>query len=393
MQKDDLYSSGEFAKMAHVSVRTIRYYDKQNILKPTYITDYGARFYSHEDLVRLQQILLLKYLGFSLDDIREITIDDSNSQMLLNSLNMQLKLVQDRIEQMQMVEKAIKDTTTALTKEHHVDWSQMLELIHLTNAENSIKTQYQNASNISARINLHNLYSHNEQHWFNWLYDNYDIKPGMKVLEIGCGSGALWTQNMGKVPADINIYLSDISQGMIRDTRRAIGLADTRFSFGTFDCENIPYKDKEFDLVIANHVLFYCENIDTALSEVNRVLKKGGRFICSTYGNKHMCEIDKLVKSFDNRINLSSNKLYEKFGLDNGEDFLKLHFNSIQMKPYEDYLEVDQAAPLMEYILSCHGNQNEYILSKYQEFKDFVEQKTKTPFHITKEAGIFVCVK
>ena len=52
---------------------------------------------------------------------------------------MQLKLVQDRIEQMQMVEKAIKDTTTALTKEHHVDWSQMLELIHLTNAENSIK--------------------------------------------------------------------------------------------------------------------------------------------------------------------------------------------------------------------------------------------------------------
>ena len=47
----------------------------------------------------------------------------------------------------------------------------------------------------------------------------------------------------------------------------------------------------------------------------------------------------------------------------------------------------------MEYILSCHGNQNEYILSKYQEFKDFVEQRTKTPFHITKEAGIFVCVK
>ena len=113
MQKGDLYSSGEFAKMAHVSVRTIRYYDKQNILKPTYITDYGARFYSHEDLVRLQQILLLKYLGFSLDDIREITIDDSNSQMLLNSLNMQLKLVQDRIEQMQMVEKAIKDTIAA----------------------------------------------------------------------------------------------------------------------------------------------------------------------------------------------------------------------------------------------------------------------------------------
>ena len=108
MQKDDLYSSGEFAKMAHVSVRTIRYYDKQNILKPTYITDYGARFYSHEDLVRLQQILLLKYLGFSLDDIREITIDDSNSQMLLNSLNMQLKLFRIELSKCKWLKRRLK---------------------------------------------------------------------------------------------------------------------------------------------------------------------------------------------------------------------------------------------------------------------------------------------
>lgn len=76
MNKSNLYTSGQFAKMAHVTVRTIRYYDKQNILKPTYITDYGARYYSQQDFVRLQQILLLKYLSFSLDDIKELTIDD-----------------------------------------------------------------------------------------------------------------------------------------------------------------------------------------------------------------------------------------------------------------------------------------------------------------------------
>ena len=379
--------------MAHVTVRTIRYYDSHDILKPSFVNESGARFYTDEDFTRLQQILLLKFLGFSLNDIKNMTIGDMDYHFLSDSLEVQLKLVRDKIEQLQLVEKAIEDTSGEIREYHTVNWNKMLELIHLTGMENAVKKQYQNATNIASRIRLHRLYSVNKEGWFPWIYRNLELKNGLKVLEIGCGSGALWSQNMDKVPSDINIYLSDISQGMIRDTRRAIGLADTRFSFGTFDCENIPYKDEEFDLVIANHVLFYCENIDTALSEVNRVLKKGGRFICSTYGNKHMCEIDKLVKSFDNRINLSSNKLYEKFGLDNGEDFLKLHFNSIQMKPYEDYLEVDQAEPLMEYILSCHGNQNEYILSKYQEFKDFVEQRTKTPFHITKEAGIFVCVK
>ena len=153
MDKSNLYTSGQFAKMAHVSVRTIRYYDKQNILKPTYVTDYGTRYYSQKDLVRLQQILLLKYLGFSLDDIKELVVDDNNSSILLNSLNMQLKLVEDQIEQMQLVAKAIKDTTIALTLNKHIAWSKMLDLIHLTNAETSIKTQYKNATNISARIN------------------------------------------------------------------------------------------------------------------------------------------------------------------------------------------------------------------------------------------------
>lgn len=63
------YSSGQFARLAGVSVRTIRFYDKQNILKPSYVSPSGARFYTDSDLAGLQQILLLKYLGFSLEDI------------------------------------------------------------------------------------------------------------------------------------------------------------------------------------------------------------------------------------------------------------------------------------------------------------------------------------
>lgn len=67
--KNGFYSSGEFARMAHVTLRTIRYYDKQNILKPSFVSESGARFYSDEDFARLQQILLFKFLGFSLEDI------------------------------------------------------------------------------------------------------------------------------------------------------------------------------------------------------------------------------------------------------------------------------------------------------------------------------------
>ena len=85
MKLSGYYSSGQFAHMANVSLRTIRYYDKQNILKPSYITPSGARFYTDSDFAGLQQILLLKYLGFSLKDIREMTIHNTDNQYMMNS--------------------------------------------------------------------------------------------------------------------------------------------------------------------------------------------------------------------------------------------------------------------------------------------------------------------
>lgn len=391
MKKDGYYSSGEFARMAHVTLRTIRYYDKQDILKPSFVTEAGARFYTDEDFARLQQILLLKYLGFSLDDIREMTIDDSDYHFMLNSLNIQLKLVKDKIEQMQLVEKAIEDTANAIQTEHTIDWSNMLNLIHLTNMEKSMKNQYQNASNISARISLHSLYSQNKKGWFPWIFRQCDIHPSMKILEAGCGDGALWTENLNLLPEKISITLSDISEGMLRDARRAVGASDRRFSYRRFDCTKIPFEAASFDLVIANHVLFYCENLPSVCREIKRVLKPGGRFICSTYGKKHMQEVSSLVQSFDERIVLSADKLYEKFGRENGSEILSCFFSEVNWISYEDSLFIPEAEPLISYILSCHGNQNQYILEHYKEFRSFVSRKTKNGFSVTKDAGIFIC--
>lgn len=393
MKKDGYYSSGEFARMAHVTLRTVRYYDKQDILKPSLVTESGARFYTDEDFARLQQILLLKYLGFSLDDIREMTIGDSDYHFMLNSLNIQLRLVRDRIEQMQLVEKAIQDTAQVINEQHTIDWSQMLNLIHLTGMEKSLKNQYQNATNISSRINLHSLYSQNKQGWFPWIFEQCRISPGLRILELGCGDGTLWTDNLSLLPEDISITLSDISSGMLRDARRAIGSSDTRFAFRAFDCRKIPCKDESFDLVIANHVLFYCDYIPSVLKEVRRVLAPGGRFLCSAYGKAHMQEVSQLVQDFDERIVLSADRLYERFGRENGQSILAPFFPKAQWLSYEDCLLVQDAEPLISYVLSCHGNQNQYILDRYKEFRSYTARKTAKGFRITKDAGVFLCEK
>lgn len=386
------YSSGEFARMAQITVRTVRYYDKQNILKPSLVTPTGARFYTEEDFARLQQIMLLKYLGFSLDDIRELTVNDSDYSYLEHSLEQQQNLVRDRIEQLQLVEQAIGETVTEIRQQQNVDWNRMRELIHLTGMENSLKAQYRNSTNISARIRLHRLFSSNKQGWFPWIYEQCQITEGMKILELGCGNGRLWIENKAKLPADCEIILSDISEGMIRDVRREQSLQDDRFSFAAFDCHAIPYEDASFDLVIANHVLFYCKDVDRVCSEVGRVLKPGGRFVCGTYGVAHMQEVSRLVTQFDDRITLSGENLYEHFGKENGAQALAPYFAEVDWQQYEDALIVTQAEPLIEYVLSCHGNQNQYILEKYNKFRKYVEGQIRNGYTITKDAGIFISI-
>ena len=423
--KKEYFTSGQLAKMAKVSVRTIRFYDTANILKPSIVNDEtGARFYVREDFLKLEQILLYKYLGFSLDEIKELMLNSDDKNFMLDSLRLQNKLVDDKIEQMQLVKKAINETLNVYEKNKNIDWDKMLKITELTGMENSLNTQYRNSGNISARIELHKNYSNNKKGWFPWLFeeigfDEYisKIKSAVKnagdndlkqsritVLEIGCGNGAFWRENIKKIPADMHIILSDVSLGMINDARTLLKkeagrseklnrIIDENFEFREFNANSIPLNDESVDIVIANHMLFYFDKPEKVLSEIKRVLKKGGFIFASTYGSEHMKEITDLVKEFDERIALAAKDLYLVFGLENGEKILKKYFSDIRKNVYDDFLFVDKAEPLLEYIMSCHGNQRRYIPDRYKEFKAFVEKKTKKGFKITKDSGYFKAFK
>lgn len=392
MTKKGFYSSGEFAARAHVSLRTVRYYDRIGLLSPSAHSDAGARLYNDADLGRMQQILLYKYLGFSLDDIREMTMAGADQHFLLETMRVQQKLVQERIGQMQAVAEALSSTMSALEKGQEVDYDHMLALIDSDAMERSLKTQYQNAANITARIRLHSLYSTNPLGWFVWLYQQASIQDGMKILEIGCGNGALWQQNLSVLPPHVQIVLSDISAGMIHDVQNRFR-NDARFSCMVFDAAHMPFDDNTFDLVIANHMLFYCDDLSQVLQECARVLKVNGHLEASTYSSRHMKEITELVQSFSPQIVLSKDKLYEKFGLDHGAQLLSPYFRDIERRKYQDSIVLHEAEPLIAYILSCHGNQNQLLLDRYKEFHDYVVKMTAGGFTITKDAGVFLAVK
>ena len=115
--------------------------------------------------------------------------------------------------------------------------------------------------------------------------------------------------------------------------------------------------------------------------------------MCSAYGQNHMKEVSGLVQGFDDRIALSADKLYDRFGKENGREILSEYFGTCEWRQYEDCLIVPKPEPLISYVLSCHGNQGQYITERYKEFRAYVKRKTDRGFRITKEAGLFLCQK
>lgn len=378
------YKTGQFAKLANVSERTIRYYDKIGLLKPSFVMENGYRQYSDLDLLKLQKILSLKHLGFSIEEIFPMVMDNTN---LKESFELQIDLIEDKISHLQ----SLKDALKRASQTPNLSWNMILSLVQLSNEETNIIEQYKNAKNLNDRINLHEKYSTNKQGWFNWLFNQIDFSKVNRLLELGCGNGKLWQEN-GIDLRNREIFLSDISEGMVEEVRNKLG---SDFNCIVADAEKIPFKDEYFDSIIANHVLFYLNDLDLGLKEISRVLKPDGILYCSTYGKNHMKEITEIVQNFDSRINLSNHSLYDIFGLENGEGILKEYFFNIQRMDYKDSLEITESKPLIDYIMSCHGNQNEILGPRLNEFKEYIEELLEKTGKIvvTKQAGLFICKK
>ena len=104
------------------------------------------------------------------------------------------------------------------------------------------------------------------------------IKKDDRILEIGCGSG-----NLLRFIECNNIHGLDISKNMIKEAKKSV--LSGNFSVG--DAENLPYDDNFFDKVIISEVLYYLPNLDKAIKEASRVLKKDGLLLITTLNKKY----------------------------------------------------------------------------------------------------------
>ena len=126
---DGYMTVGEVAKKMGTTVRTLQYYDKEGLLSPSAESEGGRRLYTDKDLVTLHQILSLKSLGFSLDDIKCRLISLETPSDVATALTEQADSIREKIEQLTDSLTAIEQLKTEVLQMRTVNFKKYADII------------------------------------------------------------------------------------------------------------------------------------------------------------------------------------------------------------------------------------------------------------------------
>ncbi|MBI5893475.1 MAG: methyltransferase domain-containing protein [Deltaproteobacteria bacterium] len=112
------------------------------------------------------------------------------------------------------------------------------------------------------------------------------------ILDIGCGTGFL-TIPLAETFSNVKVYAIDIAHPMVKTAR--LKTRESQF-FLTADCDSLPYKNCQFDLLASSLTYQWSGNLDTAFKEAHRILEKGGMFAFSMLGQKTFKELRECYK-------------------------------------------------------------------------------------------------
>jgi len=163
-------SVGEIAKKMNVTVRTLQYYDKEGVLSPSAESAGGRRLYTDKDIVRLHQVQAMKYLGFSLEDIKNKLPTINTPQEVSSVLAKQAKGLREQIESLKGVLESIDKLNEEVLMMDSINWEKYAAITIMLQEKNDgywlLKYLSENA--------LHNIHNHFHADNAQQLADDYE---------------------------------------------------------------------------------------------------------------------------------------------------------------------------------------------------------------------------
>lgn len=394
-----MYTAGELAKKLGISARTVRFYDEKGILCPVSYSEAGYRIYDETSVERLQKILMLRFLDFSLEQIEDMMKAENLS--VRQSLKEQERLLMQKLEHMERVLAAVRE---AQAVDDDTLWDKLRQIVDIMQEREFVIEQYRDDNNLNKRINIHD-FSTAKVGFHPWMFDKLHFEPGMKILDIGCGNALFWKTVAPALPENLEIHLTDYSEGMLDSARenveeiqRAFPEKKLRFIFMQKDAENFSYQEFSspgFDRIMANHMLPHVEKEKrpALYKTILSLLKKDGIFSCSLIGQEHNREMHQLVKRYYPQIKIPSAS-FDIF-LETAEEELKNYFGRIEWWEQENDLLVPDAKIVYDYVASYSKEAADILKKDKERFLKRAEEELRfsesQALYIHKATGVVVC--
>lgn len=132
-QEENLWQTREFAEKTKVTVRALHHYDRLGLLKPARRTAKDFRLYGEAEFARLQQILTLKFIGFSLAQIKKIL--GEQKFVLSETLKLQRRVVEAQRARLNLALEAIARAENIFRQNGSIDWESFQKIIEVINME------------------------------------------------------------------------------------------------------------------------------------------------------------------------------------------------------------------------------------------------------------------
>lgn len=208
---------------------------------------------------------------------------------------------------------------------------------------------YSSADPLKTRVSLHTDFSTNPVGWHQWMASELNLAEGMRVLELGCGTGDLWSHIDKNMLKTVQVYLTDSSDAMLDTCRQKFQQIDN-IEYNELDLDSKFTIPKNIDLVVANHVMYHSTSPESTLSHLKQQIDPYTRCVFATNGRDSMNELSAFLP--DRLAGGPMKHLIDNFTLESGLPVVERIFGEAYVTHYEDSLRVTQVEPLMDYIRS-----------------------------------------
>lgn len=385
---DKTYTIGELARIAGVSTKTLRIYEKKGLLCAERNQENRYRIYTEDAVRELEKIQLMKYLGFSLEQIEAFLRSFehvSREEMLLT----QKRMLERKRTQLDSVIACV-DRAVSECKNNEMDQNAFLHSL-------SGIVKNQKADELVWRLGQH---SDEPRGWSRFVFEQAQLTDGMCVMDAGGGYGNLWRYNADRLPKNTRVSYVDKhnthADGFCSHVQEQVAdglISPEMFCFVWDDLEQMEF-GKRYDRIFFNHVAHFIQDRLSLYRKFADALSDNGSFICTWGGYLLYENIQKLLSGFQENCS-AADALYNKVvsKLEDREKELHEVFGSVERREYLTTLEFNAADEYMEYLLQMCKPAETVLEPRRAEFLQFLENRKDADgkLRLERDTYLFCC--